>query len=71
MDDPCYFNFLALSQVHDLQVISIPFTEHGPSVQHFQQALLYQPKIYLTNSGIHNPTGSNCKISRTGKFNHY
>lgn len=63
VDDPCYFNFLALSQVHDLQVISIPFTEHGPSVQHFQQALLYQPKIYLTNSGIHNPTGATLSIA--------
>ena len=63
IDDPCYFNFLALIKVHQLQVISIPFTEHGPSVVHFEQALAQQPKIYLTNSGLHNPTGASLSIA--------
>ncbi|WP_111859112.1 PLP-dependent aminotransferase family protein [Acinetobacter sp. CFCC 10889] len=63
IDDPCYFNFLALIKAHQLQVIAIPFTENGPSVEHFEQALLHQPKLYLTNTGIHNPTGANLSIA--------
>ncbi len=63
IDDPCYFNFLALCKVHNLQVIAIPFTENGPSVEHFEQALQYQPKAYLTNAGIHNPTGASLSVA--------
>lgn len=57
IDDPCYFNFLALINVHHLQAISIPFTACGPDLISFEQALSLQPKLYITNSGIHNPTG--------------
>ena len=57
IDDPCYFNFQALIQAHHLQAIAIPFTAQGPDLTKFEQALQYQPKLYLTNSGIHNPTG--------------
>lgn len=68
IDDPCYFNFLALTKVHHLQVITIPFTENGPSVEHFKQALLHQPKLYLTNAGIHNPTGASLSIASAYKI---
>lgn len=62
IDDPCYFNFLALIKVHHLQVIAIPFTEHGPDLEAFEQALRHQPKLYITNSGIHNPTGNSLSL---------
>lgn len=62
IDDPCYFNFLALIKVHHLQAIAIPFTENGPDLEHFQKALLHQPKLYITNSGIHNPTGASLSL---------
>lgn len=58
IDDPCYFNFRALIQAHGLKAVAIPFTEHGPDLAIFEQALNLQPKIYLTNSAIHNPTGA-------------
>lgn len=58
VDDPCYFNFQALIKAHHLQAVAIPFTENGPDIQHFAQAIHLKPKIYLTNSGIHNPTGA-------------
>lgn len=64
VDDPCYFNFQALIQAHHLQAIAIPFTAQGPDVEKFEQALQYQPKLYLTNSGIHNPTGATLSIQR-------
>ena len=64
VDDPCYFNFQALIQAHHLQAIAIPFTAQGPDVEEFERALQYQPKLYLTNSGIHNPTGATLSIQR-------
>lgn len=58
IDDPCYFNFRALIKAHGLNFIAVPFTKNGPDAALFKQALQYQPKLYLTNSGIHNPTGA-------------
>ncbi|OTG76662.1 GntR family transcriptional regulator [Acinetobacter sp. ANC 4169] len=64
LDDPCYFNFQALIQAHHLRAVAIPFTEHGPDLEYFAQALALKPKIYLTNSGIHNPTGATLSLAR-------
>ena len=58
IDDPCYFNFQALIKTHHLKTITVPFTKNGPDVEIFKEALKYNPKIYLTNTGIHNPTGA-------------
>lgn len=62
IDDPCYFNFLALTKVHHLQAIEIPFTENGPNIERFENALAHQPKLYITNSAIHNPTGATLSL---------
>ncbi|WP_180155773.1 PLP-dependent aminotransferase family protein [Acinetobacter sp. YH12045] len=58
IDDPCYFNFRALIKAHGLNYITVPYGKNGPDVEVFKQMLQFQPKIYLTNSGIHNPTGA-------------
>ena len=59
VDDPCYFNFQALLKVHQVKVIGIPYTPFGPDIQAFKQAIDdFQPRLYITNSGIHNPTGA-------------
>ncbi|AOA60034.1 aminotransferase-like domain-containing protein [Acinetobacter larvae] len=59
IDDPCYFNFHALLKVHRLNIIAIPFEQDGPNIQAFQEAVQqWQPKLYLTNSALHNPTGA-------------
>lgn len=58
IDDPCYFNFQALIKTHKLKTITVPFTQNGPDIEKFKQALSLKPKIYLTNTGIHNPTGA-------------
>ena len=62
IDDPCYFNFQALIKAHHLKAVAIPFTPHGPDIEQFKQALNLKPKIYLTNSGIQNPTGVSLSI---------
>lgn len=59
VDDPCYFNFLALLKAHRVQVVGIPYTPNGPDVGVFGAALqAHSPRLYITNSGLHNPTGA-------------
>lgn len=59
VDDPCYFNFHALLKAHRVQAVGVPFTPNGPDVERFAAALqAHAPRLYITNSGIHNPTGA-------------
>ncbi|WP_278394646.1 PLP-dependent aminotransferase family protein [Acinetobacter venetianus] len=59
VDDPCYFNFHALLKVHQIQIIGIPYTQTGPDLDAFAEAIQkHNPRLYITNSGIHNPTGA-------------
>lgn len=59
VDDPCYFNFHALLRAHRVRVIGVPFTPEGPDLVRFEQALAeHRPRLYLTNSALHNPTGA-------------
>ncbi|MDL2399655.1 PLP-dependent aminotransferase family protein [Rhizobium mayense] len=58
VDDPCYFNFHALLRAHRANIVGVPFTPTGPDVELFGQALeRHAPRLYITNSGVHNPTG--------------
>jgi DNA-binding transcriptional MocR family regulator len=59
VDDPCYFNFQALLRAHLVRIIGIPFTPTGPDTSAFEKALIDErPRLYITNSAIHNPTGA-------------
>ncbi|MER8432729.1 PLP-dependent aminotransferase family protein [Mesorhizobium caraganae] len=59
VDDPCYFNFHALLRAHRAKVVSVPYTQTGPDIELFAQALTeHRPRLYITNSAIHNPTGA-------------
>lgn len=59
IDDPCYFNFQALLKAHQVKVVSVPYTAAGPDLQTFEAALeADRPRLYLTNSALHNPTGA-------------
>jgi DNA-binding transcriptional MocR family regulator len=59
VDDPCYFNFLALLRAHRAKVVSVPYTPSGPDMELFAQALAdHRPRLYITNSAFHNPTGA-------------
>jgi DNA-binding transcriptional MocR family regulator len=59
VDDPCYFNFHALLRAHQVKIVGIPFTPTGPDISAFEQALVDEnPRLYITNSALHNPTGA-------------
>jgi len=59
VDDPCYFNFLALLRAHRAKVIGVPMTPSGPDLAAFAEAAVtHRPRLYLTNSAVHNPTGA-------------
>jgi DNA-binding transcriptional MocR family regulator len=59
VDDPCYFNFHALLKAHRARVVGVPYAPGGPDVRQFEAALReHAPRLYITNSGIHNPTGA-------------
>lgn len=59
VDDPCYFNFQALLRAHQAKIVGVPFTPTGPDPFAFEQALISDnPRLYITNSAIHNPTGA-------------
>lgn len=59
IDDPCYFNFQALLRAHRARIVSVPYTPSGPDVERFSMVLAEdRPRLYITNSGVHNPTGA-------------
>jgi DNA-binding transcriptional MocR family regulator len=59
VDDPCYFNFQALLRAHQVRIVGVPYTRSGPDIPAFEQALAAeQPRLYITNSALHNPTGA-------------
>ncbi len=59
LDDPCYFNFQALLRAHRAKAVGIPMTPSGPDIAAFAQAMAdHRPRLYITNSAVHNPTGA-------------
>lgn len=59
VDEPCYFNFRALLRAHQVTAIGVPFTPDGPDLAAFGDAASgANVRLYITNSGIHNPTGA-------------
>lgn len=58
VDDPCFFNFLAVLRAHRARVVGVPMTPHGPDLGAFAEVVRRErPRLYITNSAVHNPTG--------------
>ncbi|GBQ32392.1 PLP-dependent aminotransferase family protein [Gluconacetobacter azotocaptans] len=59
VDDPCYFNFHAMLRAHQVRVVGVPYTPDGPDLDRFAAlATEARPRLYVTNSALHNPTGA-------------
>ncbi|MBS7539361.1 aminotransferase-like domain-containing protein [Ancylobacter lacus] len=59
VDDPCYFNYLAVLRANRARIVSVPHTPAGPDLSRFAEALAtHRPRLYVTNAALHNPTGA-------------
>ncbi|MCB6183586.1 PLP-dependent aminotransferase family protein [Leeia sp. TBRC 13508] len=59
IDDPSYFNFRGNLKLHRVQIIPIPRNAQGPDLEKMEQAIIqHKPRLYLTNSVLHNPLGT-------------
>ena len=59
VDDPCYFNFLAMLRAHRARIVSVAYTPTGPDIEAFAKVLgAERPRLYITNCALHNPTGA-------------
>jgi DNA-binding transcriptional MocR family regulator len=59
VDDPCYFNFFGILRASRAKIIGVKYTQNGPDLEAFAAALAeHNPRLYLTNATIHNPTGA-------------
>jgi len=69
VDDPCYFNFLALLRAHRVRIIGVPHAPDGPDMDRFEAALEeYRPRLYLSNAGPHNPTGARLSAAKAERI---
>ncbi|OBU85385.1 PLP-dependent aminotransferase family protein [Chromobacterium subtsugae] len=58
LDDPCYFNFHANLALHGASVVTIARNTGGIDFDQLETLLAARkPRIYLTTSLLHNPTG--------------
>lgn len=69
LDDPGYFNFQALLRAHRVRVVGVPLEKDGPDLDRFEQAVKeHKPSLYVTNSGLHNPTGVTLSLQKAHKL---
>jgi DNA-binding transcriptional MocR family regulator len=59
VDEPCYSDLLVALRMRDVETIGIPMTPVGPDIAAMEAAFAaHRPKVYFTNSRLHNPTGA-------------
>ena len=57
VDDPCWFWLYGCLQAQGLRVVSVPRDVEGPNIEALTRIMqLEKPKLYVTNSVLHNPT---------------
>lgn len=59
VDDPGYFNLIALLEYSGMRVVGVPWTTQGPDCDLFATLLAtLKPRAFFTNPRLHNPTGA-------------
>lgn len=59
VDDPGYATLFGNLRLHGARLIGIPWTPEGPDAAELERlAALHKPKVYFTQSVLHNPTGA-------------
>ncbi|MFA9440847.1 PLP-dependent aminotransferase family protein [Uliginosibacterium sp. sgz301328] len=60
VDDPGYFNLFGALRLLGAHLIGVPRLEDGPDTEALEAlAAQYKPRLFITHSVLHNPTGSN------------
>lgn len=60
VDDPGYFNLFGNLQLHGVRLVGITRTSEGPDTTAVERlAVEHKPKLFITQSLLHNPTGTN------------
>lgn len=58
VEDPAWFLVFGLLRALGVQVLPVPRLPQGPDLQRLQQlAATHRPKLFITNTVVHNPTG--------------
>ncbi|WP_284337237.1 PLP-dependent aminotransferase family protein [Comamonas sp. NoAH] len=58
VEDPAWFLMYGLLRSMGVHVLAVPRLRDGPDIQVLEQlAHAHQPKLFITNSVVHNPTG--------------
>lgn len=59
VDTPGFFNIFANQKLNGARLIGVPRTPNGPDVVVLERLLAeHKPKLFITNSVLHNPTGT-------------
>lgn len=65
VDGPGWYWLSSCLQQQGLHVVAVARDHQGPDIEQMQKLFeLYQPKLYLTNSVLHNPTSHNLHPAR-------
>jgi DNA-binding transcriptional MocR family regulator len=60
VDDPGYYNMFGNLRLHGVEMLAVPRNPDGPDVAVLEKlAASRRPKVYFTQSVMHNPTGTN------------
>src|SRR5271155_2732380 len=59
VDDPGYYNMFGNLRLQGVEMLAVPRNSDGPDVAALEKlAVAHRPKVYFTQSVMHNPTGT-------------
>jgi DNA-binding transcriptional MocR family regulator len=59
VDDPGYYNLFGILRLHGVHVVGVPRKSEGPDIDALERlATQHQPKMYVSQTVMHNPTGT-------------
>ncbi|HUK07612.1 MAG TPA: PLP-dependent aminotransferase family protein [Stellaceae bacterium] len=59
VDDPGYYNMFGNLRLHGVEMLAVPRNPDGPDIAILEKlAAAHRPKVYFTQSVMHNPTGT-------------
>jgi DNA-binding transcriptional MocR family regulator len=64
VDDPGYYTLFGLLKSMGAQIIGVPRGLNGPDIAQLEQLLqIHKPKLFFTNTVLHNPTGTSTSLA--------